>query len=415
MGQPVPTIASSKALAELNHIKGKRRIWFCGSYQGYGFHKDKLKAGMVVPNGMINQSYEFLNNPKQMVPSLMEAGARSFVVRFLRDYIAIGTLILLEDGGETFTFEGTIQKGPLKIVTEADIGLADAYINGDFSFVDKTKGLLYMIMAQVDKNHEVLEIGSGWGTLAIEIVKQTGCKYTGITPSKEQLKYAERKVKECGLQDQIKFQLCDYWQLPDTLKFDRIISCEMIEHVGHEYYEDFFRCCESLLVEDGIFVLHFISVPDGWYDESRRTPNFIKEYIFLGGCLPSLNRGTSAMAASSRLSVDHVEKIGTHYYQTLRLWRTNFMKNKSWYLFISHLAKSFPWASTKNSSSHGNTTLIMLLLDLRVRQLGTIRLCSRGLEMFPHYNLEIHTWVLFELGEHVSLLSNIEFYLPYRT
>ncbi|KVH93503.1 Mycolic acid cyclopropane synthase [Cynara cardunculus var. scolymus] len=422
MGQPIPTVAASKALAELNHIQGKRGIWFCGSYQGYGFHEDELKAGVVVANGMINQSYEFLNNPKQMVPSLMEAGARSLVVRFLRDYIAIGTLILLEDGGETFTFEGTIQKGPLKvymkihnlqfywkIVTEADIGLADAYINGDFSFVDKTEGLLHMIMifivngdlktyasksnkrgwwtpmfstaiiasakyfyhhsnelfalfldetmtyscaifqnededlkeaqmkkislliekARVDKNHEVLEIGFGWGTLAIEIVKQTGCKYTGITLSKEQLKYAERKVKECGLQDQIKFQLCDYRQLPDTLKFDRIISCEVIEHVGHEYYEDFFRCCESLLVEDGIFVLQFISVQDGRYDESRRTPGFINEYIFPGGCLPSLNRLTSAMAASSRLSVDHVEKIGTHYYRTLRHWKTNFMKNKS--------------------------------------------------------------------------------------
>ncbi|KAJ9538275.1 hypothetical protein OSB04_031008 [Centaurea solstitialis] len=337
MGQPMPTVAASKALVELDHIQGKSGIWFCGSYRGYGFHEDGLKAGMVAANAMINRSYEILNNPKQMVPSLMEVGARSVVVRFLRDYIAIGTLILLEEGGTMFTFEGNTKKSPLKvymkihnpqfywkIATKADLGLADAYINGDFSMVDKRKGLLHMLMififnrdlktfasksnkrgwwtpmlstaiiasakyfyhhitrqntltqtrrnisrhydlsnelfalfmdetmsyscaifksadedlktaqmrkissliekAKVDKKHEVLEIGCGWGTLAIEIVKQTGCKYTGITLSEEQLKYAEGKVKECGLQDQIRFLLCDYRQLPENFKFDRIIS-----------------------------------------------------------------------------------------------------------------------------------------------------------------------------------------------
>ncbi|KAJ9538274.1 hypothetical protein OSB04_031007 [Centaurea solstitialis] len=445
MKQPIPTIAASKAIVELDHIQGKRGIWFCGSYQDYGFHEDGVKVGLVAASGMINKSYEILNNPKQMVPSLMEAGARSFVVRFLRDYIAIGTLILMEDGGTTFTFEGTTQKSPLKvylkihnpqfywkIVTEDDIGLADAYINGDFSFIDKTDGLLHMLMififnrdfkkyasksnkrgwwtpmfstailasmkyfcyhvsrqntltqtrrnisrhydlsnelfalfldetmsyscgifknededlktaqmrkissliekARVDKNHEVLDIGCGWGTLAIEIVKRTGCKYTGITLSEEQLKYAERKVKECGLQEHIRFLLYDYRQLLDTFN-------EMIEHVGHEYYEEFFRCCESLLAEDGVFVLQFIAAPDGRYDELRLGPNFIKEYIFPGGCLPSLSRVTSAMAASSRLSVDHVENIGTHYYRTLRLWRTNFRKNKSCVFIYITLSK----------------------------------------------------------------------------
>ncbi|KAK8632672.1 hypothetical protein V6N13_073058 [Hibiscus sabdariffa] len=109
--------------------------------------------------------------------------------------------------------------------------------------------------ARIDSKHEILEIGCGWGSLAIEVVKRTGCKYTGITISEEQLKYAEMRVKEAGLQENIRFQLYDYRQLPSTYKYDRIISCEMIEAVGHEYMEDFFGCCESVLAKDGLFVL----------------------------------------------------------------------------------------------------------------------------------------------------------------
>nr|GEU95841.1 cyclopropane-fatty-acyl-phospholipid synthase [Tanacetum cinerariifolium] len=148
--------------------------------------------------------------------------------------------------------------------------------------------------ARVKKSHRVLEIGCGWGTLAIKLVKRTGCSYTGITKSEEQLKYAENKVKEAGLQDQIRFLLCDYRQVPETYKYDRIISCEMLEAVGHEYMEEFFGCCESILADDGLFVV------------------------------------TSAMPASSRrLCVEHVENIGIHYYHTLRYWMTNFLEKQS--------------------------------------------------------------------------------------
>ncbi|KAK2972213.1 hypothetical protein RJ640_002617, partial [Escallonia rubra] len=147
---------------------------------------------------------------------------------------------------------------------------------------------------RIKKGHEILEIGCGWGSLAIEVVRRTGCKYTGITLSKEQLRYAETKVKEAGLQDHIRFLLCDYRQLPRTCN-------EMLEAVGHEYMEEFFACCESVLANNGSFVLQFTSIPDERYDEYRRSSDFIKEHIFPGGCLPSLSIVTSAMAASSRL------------------------------------------------------------------------------------------------------------------
>ncbi|KAK3190390.1 hypothetical protein Dsin_029951 [Dipteronia sinensis] len=404
---------------------------------------NELQSGFIAAHGLLGKRCALLSKPRHMVPSLMETGARVFVTRFLRHYINAGHLTLLEDGGKIFNFEGTRKNCHLettlrihnpgfywKLMTEADLGLADSYINGDFSFVDKDSGLLNLFMifiansdldpsrakvnrkrgwwspvfftagiasakyffrhilnrntltqarrnisrhydlsndlfslfldetmtyscavfksededlkvaqmrklslliekARISKEHEVLDIGCGWGALAIETVKRTGCKFTGITLSIEQLKYAEIKVKEAGLQDRIILIHCDYRTLPKTNKYDRIISVGMIESVGHEYFEEFFECCESLLAEDGLFVLQYISVPDQHYDEHRLSPGFIKEYIFPGGCLPSLNRITTAMNSGSRLCVEHVENIGIHYHQTLRWWRKNFLDKQS--------------------------------------------------------------------------------------
>ncbi|KAF3666046.1 hypothetical protein FXO37_10752 [Capsicum annuum] len=379
----VPSVAATKASCELHQIQGKRRIWFSGAYQGYGFHENGLKAGVVAAYVMLRKNCSILDNPKQMVPTWPETGARLLVTSFFKNFIQTGCIILLEEGGKIFTFQGTDRKCSLKVslrvhnsqfywrvATQADIGLADAFIHGDFSFVDKNEGLLNLIMsnelfelfmdetmlyscaifkseeedlkdaqlrkisvlirkANISKEHHILEIGFGWGSFAMEVAKQTGCKYTGITISEQQLKYAQLKVDQAGLQDQITFILCDYRQIPNKDKYDRIIAIEMIEHVGHDYMEEFFTCCDAALKEDGLLVLQFISIPEPMYDELRHSSGFIREYIFPGGCTPALSRVTSAMAAASRLCVAHLEEIGIHYYQTLRCWRKNYLKNQS--------------------------------------------------------------------------------------
>ncbi|XP_070028502.1 uncharacterized protein [Nicotiana sylvestris] len=442
-GHPVPSVAASKASRELDQIQGKRGIWFCGGYQGYGFHEDGLKVGVAAAHGMLRRNCSILDNLKHIVPTWPETGARLIVTRFFRSFIKTGCIILFEEGGTVFTFQGTERKCSLKvslrihspqfywkIATEADVGLADAFIHGDFCFVDKNEGLLNLIMiliantdlkasvtrsskkrgwwtplfftaalssakyfirhilnqntltqarrnishhydlsnelfslfldetmtyscaifkredeglkdaqlrkisvlikkAKISKEHHILEIGFGWGSFAVEVVKQTGCKYTGITLSEKQLEYAQLIVEQAGLQDQITFLLCDYRQMPNKDKYHRIISIGMIEHVGHEFMDEFFTCCESSLAEDGLLVLQFVSMPDERYDEYRYSIGFIKEYIFPGGCLPALSRVTSAMAAASKLCVVHLEEIGIHYYQTLRCWRKNFLENQS--------------------------------------------------------------------------------------
>ncbi|KAM5553303.1 hypothetical protein ABKV19_025491 [Rosa sericea] len=421
---PVLSVAASKASLELPHIQGKRGIWFCGAYQGYGFHEDGLKAGVAAAHGMLGKGCALLGNPNHMALSLTKTVARLFVTTFLRHYISTGCLILFEEGGTMLTFEGSSKDCSLKSVLKvhspqfywkilikfclavsssgqllianrdsnasksnnkrgwwqplfftATIASARYFFQHAFTqnslaqaprnishHYDLSNELFSLFLgetmmystaifktedeelntaqlrkistlidkARIDENHEVLDIGCGWGTLAIEAVKQTGCRYTGITLSEEQLKFAEKKVKDAGLQHRIKFLLCDYRQLPSDHKYDRIISCEMLEHVGHEFVDEFFSCCESVLAKNGLFILQFISVPDDRYDEYRRNSGyFIKEYIFPGGCLPSLSRVTSAMAASSRLCVEHLENIGIHYYQTLRCWRKNFLERQS--------------------------------------------------------------------------------------
>ncbi|GAU23787.1 hypothetical protein TSUD_26950 [Trifolium subterraneum] len=328
-GHPVPSVAAYKASVELDHIQGKRRIWFSGAYQGYGFHEDGLKAGMIAAHGILGKCCTLQANPKHMVPSWKELGARLFVTRFLSCFITTGSLTLLEEGGTMFTFEGTGKKcSPKSVLRVHNPQFYWKNEDEDLKDAQMRKISLLIEKARIEKKHEILEIGCGWGSLAIEVVKRTGCKYTGITLSTEQLKLAEKRVKDAGLQDNIKLLLCDYRQLPKTYKYDRIISCEMIEAVGHEYMEEFFGCCESVLANDGLLVLQFISIPDERYDEYRRSSDFIKEYIFPGGCLPSLSRITSAMATTTRLCVEHVENFGIHYYQTLRLWRKNFLERQ---------------------------------------------------------------------------------------
>ncbi|KAL0368483.1 UNVERIFIED_CONTAM: Sphingolipid C9-methyltransferase 1 [Sesamum calycinum] len=329
-GHPIPSVAATKAASELNLIQGKRRIWFCGAYQAMAFHEDGLKAGVVAANGLLKRC-TLQNNPKHMC----RPGENGHVFLLL-EFMFFNTrgwwtplLFTSAIASAKYFYQHMSRQNTL---TQARRNISRHYDltqDEDLKIAQLRKVSLLIEKARINKDHHILEIGCGWGTLAIEAVRRTGCKYTGITLSEQQLQYAEAKVKEAGLQDRIKFLLCDYRQLPNTDKYDRIISCEMLEAVGHEYMEEFFRCCESVLEENGILVLQFISIPDERYDEYRQSSDFIKEYIFPGGCLPSLSRVTTAMAAASRLCVEHLEDIGIHYYQTLRRWRESFLKKQS--------------------------------------------------------------------------------------
>lgn len=169
----------------------------------------------------------------------------------------------------------------------------------------------------------LLEIGTGWGGFAVHAARMFGCRITTITISEEQYAYASRLVAEQGLADRVKVQLQDYRDIRG--RFDKLVSIEMIEAVGHHYFDTFFRCCSNLLKPEGLMLLQGITIRDHLYTAYLQEVDFIRRYIFPGACLPSLARIMESLARVTDLTVFHLEDIGAHYARTLAIWRRNFL------------------------------------------------------------------------------------------
>lgn len=180
--------------------------------------------------------------------------------------------------------------------------------------------------ARIAPHHHVLEIGSGWGGFAIEIAKTIGCKVTSITISQAQLKLARQRVLEAGLEDKVSIELFDYRDIKGM--YDRIVSIEMMEAVGHEHFGDFFRTIDNHLYPDGIAVLQVITIQNERYDAYRKSVDWIQKHIFPGGHLPSVDALKDAMASNSQLFIQQMDNIGIHYARTLQLWRDNLINQR---------------------------------------------------------------------------------------
>ncbi|KAG6018291.1 hypothetical protein E4U43_005708 [Claviceps pusilla] len=185
--------------------------------------------------------------------------------------------------------------------------------------------------AKLKSTDRVLEIGTGWGSLAIEAVKATGCHVTTITLSKEQKDLAERRIQKAGLCDRIEVKLVDYRQLPQQEQpYDKIISIEMLEAVGEEYLSTYFACINKLLKkEGGIAMFQCITMPEGRHQQYSKSVDFINQYIFPGGYLPSITQllGHIRDQSNGTLIVENVENIGGHYAKALRLWNEKFQNH----------------------------------------------------------------------------------------
>lgn len=176
--------------------------------------------------------------------------------------------------------------------------------------------------ARIEPGQHILEIGSGWGALALEAVRTYGCRVTTITLSEEQKRYVEQLAREQGVSDRLRVELRDYRTMRG--KFDRVVSCEMLEAVGHENLGRYFAAVDRLLKPEGLAVIQVITMPDHRYDAYRRAGDWIQKHIFPGAVIPSLAAITAAMARHSRLMVESLENIGPHYAPTLRAWREAF-------------------------------------------------------------------------------------------
>ena len=172
--------------------------------------------------------------------------------------------------------------------------------------------------------HEVLDIGCGWGGMAIYLARRMNLRVTGITLSEEQLGLARTRAKRAGVSEQVNFELVDYRDLAARGKrYDRILSVGMFEHVGRPQFETFFRCCANMLADDGVMLLHTI----GRIGTPGATDAFTRKYIFPGGYIPALSE-TVAASEKYRLIASDIEMLRLHYARTLRAWYANCEANR---------------------------------------------------------------------------------------
>ncbi|QEY63747.1 class I SAM-dependent methyltransferase [Metapseudomonas lalkuanensis] len=172
----------------------------------------------------------------------------------------------------------------------------------------------------------LLEIGTGWGSLALYAASHHGCQVTTTTLSQEQYEHTVRRVEAQGMQQRIRVLRKDYRDLEG--RYDKLVSIEMIEAVGHRYLPEYFRRCAGLLKEDGLMLLQAITIRDQRYELARRSVDFIQRYIFPGGALPSLTSLLQTASAETQLNLLHMEDFGAHYARTLRLWHDNLRQSR---------------------------------------------------------------------------------------
>jgi len=175
---------------------------------------------------------------------------------------------------------------------------------------------------QLNKNDKLLEIGTGWGGFALYAAKNYGCHVTTTTISKQQFEYASKKIKEEGLSDRITLLCEDYRNLSG--QYDKLVSIEMIEAVGHAYYKNYFEHCNKLLKPEGMMLLQSITIADQRYQAAKKEVDFIQRYIFPGGSLPSVEIIAKNVSQYTDMRFYQLEDIGHHYATTLTKWRKQF-------------------------------------------------------------------------------------------
>jgi len=178
---------------------------------------------------------------------------------------------------------------------------------------------------QVSEEDHVMEIGSGWGGFAVYAAQNYGCRVTTTTVSKRQYEFTRRRVQEEGLADRVTVLCEDYRNLAG--QFDMLVSIEMIEAVGYEYFDAYFKACSDLLKPHGMMLLQAITIPDQRFDGYRRSVDFIQRYVFPGGCLPSLGAICGSLGRVTDLQPVHLEDLTAHYAQTLEHWRRRLQAN----------------------------------------------------------------------------------------
>ncbi len=286
------------------------------------FGEAYMNGSVVIENGTLT---EFLDIALKNVGRLPTNSITNILGRFRRIYSYITNLNLIGKSKENVAHHYDISEKFYDLFLDEKRQYSCAYFkneNDTLELAQNNKIDHIIKKLNLKPNQKVLDIGCGWGTLALDIAKKTQCEVVGITLSENQLQYAKQKAKEMNLENQVEFRLEDYRQVNE--KFDRVVSVGMFEHVGRKFYQKYFNKVFDFLKEDGVALIHTI----GSINPPRGPQPWITKYIFPGGYTPSLSEVTVPIE-NSGLIVSDLEVLRTHYQLTLKNWKDRFMNEKN--------------------------------------------------------------------------------------
>ena len=286
-------------------------------YLGEGY----MDGSIIIENGTLT---EFLDIALKNVGRQPTNEITNILARFRRVYRYITNFNLIGKSKENVAHHYDISEKFYDLFLDEKRQYSCAYFKSEDNTLEEAQNnkIDHIIKKlNLKPNQRVLDIGCGWGTLAIDIAKKTQCEVVGITLSENQLEYAKQKAKEMNLENQVEFRLADYRQLNE--KFDRVVSVGMFEHVGRKFYKKYFNKVFEFLNEDGVALIHTI----GSINPPRGPQPWITKYIFPGGYTPSLSE-VSLPIEESGLIVSDLEVLRTHYQHTLRNWKERFISKK---------------------------------------------------------------------------------------
>ena len=248
-----------------------------------------------------------LARPALKVAHRLQRNSREACRRFISAHYDLGNEFFAQFLDETMTYSAAIFESPTASLEEAQVAKYDALARK----LDLRPGM------------RVLEIGCGWGGFAVHAAQRYGCRVTGTTISDRQFQFARDRVVRAGLGRQVDIQAVDYRDLQGT--FDRVVSIEMVEAVGHRWLGRFAQVCAERLKPGGALGLQAITIDDRLYDDARRRVDFIKRYVFPGSFIPSIQALHTAFAKRTDLTLLDLQDLGLDYAHTLKLWRERLL------------------------------------------------------------------------------------------
>jgi cyclopropane-fatty-acyl-phospholipid synthase len=252
-----------------------------------------------------------LRRPLDLVWALLRRNTRAGARRNIAEHYDLGNDFFALMLDPTMSYSSGVWEGPGSTLEEASVRKLD---------------LLCRRLRLGPRDH-LVEIGTGWGSLALHAAGRYGCRVTTTTLSPAQWELASERVARAGLAGRITLLREDYRDLAG--RYDKLVSCEMIEAVGHDQYPAFFRKCASLVAPGGLLALQAITIADQHYDQARREVDFIKRHVFPGSCIPAVTALVGAAAKAGGLRLLELEDYGPHYARTLAAWRANLATRRA--------------------------------------------------------------------------------------